>query len=59
MHTITSPAVHEDNESFPFQNEIISGMFAAHGNDRVTKKSVISGHASQVFHADFFHGWYV
>ena len=25
-----------------------------YGNDGVTKLSVISGHASQVFHADFF-----
>ena len=23
MHTITGPAVHEDNESFPFQNDIL------------------------------------
>ena len=33
---------------------ISSGMFTVHGNDRVAKLSVISGHASQVFHADFF-----
>ncbi len=25
-----------------------------YGNDRVTKQPVFSGHASQVFHADFF-----
>ena len=33
---------------------IITGMFPLHGKDRVTKLSVISGNASQVFHADFF-----
>ena len=27
---------------------------ALHGNGRVTKLPVISGHASQVFHSDFF-----
>ena len=31
------------------------GMFnTVNGNDRVTKLAVISGHASQAFHADFF-----
>ena len=29
-------------------------MFTVHGNDMVTKLSVISGNASQVFLADFF-----
>ena len=29
-------------------------MFTVYGNDRVTKLAVISGHASQAFHADFF-----
>ena len=33
---------------------ISSCMFTVRGNARVTKLSVISGHASQVFHADFF-----
>ena len=33
---------------------ILSGMFTVHDNDRVTQMSVISGHASQVFHADVF-----
>ena len=33
---------------------IPSDKFTVHGNDRVTKLSLISGHASQVFHADFF-----
>ena len=33
---------------------ISSRMFTVHGNDRVTKLSVISSNASQVFHADFF-----
>ena len=33
---------------------ISSDMFTVYGNDRVTKLAVISGHASQVFHADFF-----
>ena len=27
---------------------------SVHGNDRVTKRYVISGHASPVFNADFF-----
>ena len=45
--------LHEDNESFPFQNDIL-GYVYMHGNDRVTKRYVISGHASPVFHADFF-----
>ena len=31
-----------------------SGRFTVHGNDRVDKLSVIYGHASQVFCADFF-----
>ena len=31
-----------------------SGMFTVHGNARVAKLSVISGHSNQVFHADFF-----
>ena len=30
------------------------GMFTVHGNDSVTTVSVISGHASKVFHADLF-----
>ena len=29
-------------------------MFTVHGNDRVTKLYAISGHASHVFHDDFF-----
>ena len=33
---------------------VSSYMFTVDGNDRVTKLSVISGHTSQVFHADFF-----
>ena len=33
---------------------ISSDMFTVYGNDRVTKLAVISGHASQAFHADFF-----
>ena len=33
---------------------ISSDMFTVYGNDRVTKLAVISGHASQVFHVDFF-----
>ena len=33
---------------------IYSDMFTVYGNDRMTKLVVISGHASQVFHADFF-----
>ena len=33
---------------------ISSDMFTVYGNDRVTKLGVIYGHASQVFHADFF-----
>ena len=33
---------------------ISSYMFTVYGNDRVTKLAVISGHASQAFHADFF-----
>ena len=54
MHIIPGPAagLHEDNESFPFQNDIL-GYVYIHGNDRVTELSVISGRASQVFHADF------
>ena len=32
---------------------ISSDMFTVHGNDRVTKLAVISGYASQAFHADF------
>ena len=55
MHIIPGPAVglHESNESFPFQNDIL-GYVYIHGNDRVTKLYVISGHASPVFHADLF-----
>ena len=55
MHIIPGPAVGllEGNESFPFQNDIL-GYVYIHGNDRVTKLYVISGHASPVFHADFF-----
>ena len=55
MHIIPGPAagLHEDNESLSFYNDIL-GYVYIHGNDRVTKLSVISGHASQVFHADFF-----
>ena len=54
MHIIPGPAagLHEGNESFPFQNDILG--YDIHGNDRVTKLHVISGHASPVFHADFF-----
>ena len=33
---------------------ISSCMCTDHGNERVTKLFVISGHASQVFYADFF-----
>ena len=33
---------------------ISSGMSTVHGNDKLTKLSVISGHASKVFHVDFF-----
>ena len=33
---------------------ISSDMFTVYGNARVTKLAVISGHASQAFHADFF-----
>ena len=33
---------------------ISSDMFTVYGNDRVTKLAVISGHASQVVHVDFF-----
>ena len=33
---------------------ISSDMFTVYGNDRVTKLAVISGHASQAFHADLF-----
>ena len=33
---------------------ISSDMFTVYGNDRVTQLAVISGHASQAFHADFF-----
>ena len=47
--SVTGPAVHEDNESFQFQNDILRYVY---GNDRVTKLAVISGHASQAFHAD-------
>ena len=53
MHIITGPAVHEDNGSFQFQNDILRYV-TVDGNDRVTTLAVISGHASQVFHADFF-----
>ena len=55
MHIIPGPAVglHEGNESFPLQNDIL-GYVYIHGNDRVTKLYVISGHASPVLHADFF-----
>ena len=55
MHIIPGPAagLHEGNESFPFQNDIL-GYVYIHGNDRVTKLYVISGHASQAFHANFF-----
>ena len=55
MYIIPGPALglHEGNESFPFQNDIL-GYVYIHGNDRVTKLYVISGHASPVFHADFF-----
>ena len=51
--SVTGPAVHEDNESSRFRM-ISSDMFTVYGNDRVTKLAVISGHASQAFHADFF-----
>ena len=50
---ISSLGLHEGNESFPFQNGIL-GYVYIHGNDRVTKRYVISGHASPVFHADVF-----
>ena len=53
MHIITGPAVYEDNESFLFQNDILRYVYC-YGNDRVTKLAVISGHASQVVHVDFF-----
>ena len=55
MHIIPGPAtgLHEGNESFPFQNDML-GYVYIHGNDRVTKRYVISGHASPGFHADFF-----
>ena len=33
---------------------ISSGMCTVHGNDRVEKLYVISGHSILVFHADFF-----
>ena len=33
---------------------ISSDMCTVHGNDRVTKLAVISGHSSQVIHVDFF-----
>ena len=33
---------------------ISSGMFTVHGNGRVTKLSLILGHASQLSHGDFF-----
>ena len=33
---------------------ISSGMCTVHGNDRVTKLAVNSGHSTPVFHADFF-----
>ena len=33
---------------------ISSDMFTVYGNDRVTKLAVISGHASQVVHVNFF-----
>ena len=54
MHIIPGPAagLHEGNESFPFQYDIL-GYVYIHGNDRVTKLYVISGHASPVFHVDF------
>ena len=32
---------------------ISSGKFTVHGKERVTQLSLISGHANQVFHADF------
>ena len=50
------PVVHEDNESFQFQNDNYHQvcLLYMYGNVRVTKLSVISGQASQVFHADFF-----
>ena len=59
MYIEIGPVVHEDNESFQFQNDIIryvycTGVHVLYGNDRVTKLSVISGQASQVFHVDFF-----
>ena len=49
MHIIHGPAagLNEDNESFPFQNDIL-GYVYMHGNDRVTKRYVISGHASRL-----------
>ena len=56
MHIIPGPAagLHDENsEPFPFQNDIL-GYVYIHGNDRVTKLYVISGHASPVFHTDFF-----
>ena len=33
---------------------ISSDMFTVYGNGRVTKLAVVSGHASQAFHGDFF-----
>ena len=53
MHIIHGPAagLQENNESFPFQNDIL-GYVYMHGNYRVTKRYVISGHASPV--AKFF-----
>ena len=54
MHIITGPAVHEDNESFQFQNDILGYVYCLWQSDRVTKLAVISGHASQAFQPDFF-----
>ena len=38
---------------------ISSDMCTVHGNDRVTKLAVLSGHSSQVFHVDFFLSFYL
>ena len=53
MHITTGPAVTRTTNRSRFRM-ISSGVFTVHGNDRVTNLSVISGHASQVLHADFF-----
>ena len=51
---ISSPVRHMTTTNRSSFGMISSGMFTVHGNDRVDKLSVISGHASQVFCADFF-----